>query len=361
MGTIPRSSSSSPYTSPPPPPPSHDDALDALDDVIAQTSDFNFVQSPAYATSPPAPNNPRQLDLHPELASFLQGIDSSIQKSPSKGSAVYPRPEPQTNSPAARLPSPRGGSQVHGTTRDYASPEPHQGYTVTPSARQPSPRGGSQIYASPPTQSSYTSSPTRPAQQQYASPPPSTNSTYRSARGSQQYASPPSINNSLTHQSATAMVKQAELQKIQQHRQHLLRQLNQLQSIENQLTHLQNMENQLNTSDTSYTEEDISIDEGYQPGASYDELMNSLPPPNSSIAPRKLADPNDYNVHEYETYASPPPVNRDQNVNNAWESKSMSLRPSQRPSPQRERFATVSSGVRPPTGLVLNNESILTH
>jgi hypothetical protein len=170
----------------------------------------------------------------------------------------------------------------------------------------------------------------------------------RSVRGSQQYASPPNINLSL---------KQAELQKIQQHRQHLLLQLNQLQNIENELV--------APPLEMSYSEEDVSVDEAYQPGASYEQLMNSLPPPNSSIAQRKLMDPNEYAIREQESYA--PAVQGDimENVeshNNSWESKSMSLRPSQRPPQQRERFATVSTPTgysRPPTGLVLTNESIL--
>ena len=337
-GAIPRSAS--------PHPPSHDDALDALDDVIAQTSDIKFVESNVYDTSPPAPtspsNNPRQLDMSPELASFLQGIDSSsssssssITRSPSR-SAVSPHPEAQTHTPTARQPSPRG-------PRDYASPEPQQGYTVTPTARQPSPRG-SQVYAAPPVVSpiqNYNISSPNVRQQQYITPLSTANSSYRSVRGSQQYTSPPNA----------AAVKQAELQKIQQHRQHLLRQLNQLQNIENQLT-----------APVDYYEEDSSIDESYQPGASYEQLMNSLPPPNSSIATRKLADPTEYELEHEPSFASPPPLDAEQDVHNAWESKSMSLRPSQRAPVQRERFATVSSGVRPPTGytgLVLNSESIL--
>lgn len=56
--------------------PSADDALDALDDVIAQANLAENHTSQHHNHNPrdlSHPNNPRHLDMPPELASFLQG------------------------------------------------------------------------------------------------------------------------------------------------------------------------------------------------------------------------------------------------------------------------------------------------
>lgn len=319
------------------------------DDIerVAEASDFNFSEANANLHYTQPSNNPRHLDMPPELASFLQSVDElALQKSRSA-----PLPSKEVI-PTLRQPSPRGPTspQPPQPHPSHPSHSPHSdGPSHVPTMRQPSPRGlnnnnadQAQYVSSnrlPSPRGAQVTSPNRavsPNPQAYTSP---TGRGYGSVRGGSggTVTSPPSASRPpIPYQSPPpAAIKNAELQKIHQQRQHLLKQLNQLQNIEN---HLQ-------ASDYYEGEEEV-VEE---PGASYDQLMNSLYPANVSVSPQQFLNaPVDAPEPLYlEEEAPPQEAPQYAQRENHWEQKSMSLKPSQRTPAYRDRFATVSSATRP--------------